>query len=82
MHPEIEYIGKTINKFKDRIGDHRDYVKSDDISKPSGEHFSQKGHSIADLKAMVIEEVTSKDPFVLKVREKMYLKNSRHMKKV
>ena len=74
MHPEIEYIGKTINKFKDRIGDHRDYVKSDDISKPSGEHFSQKGHSIADLKAMVIEEVTSKDPFVLKVREKMYIK--------
>ena len=31
-------------------------------------------HSIADLKAMVIEEVTSKDPFVLKVREKMYIK--------
>ena len=74
MHPEIEYIGKTINKFKDRLGAHRDYVKSEDISKPSGEHFSQKGHSIADLKAMVIEEVTSKDPFVLKVREKMYIK--------
>ena len=74
MYPEIEYIDKTIKKFKDRIGDHRDYVKSDDISKPSGEHFSQKGHSIADLKAMVIEEVTSKDPFVLKVREKMYIK--------
>ena len=74
MHPQTEYIGKTIRKFKDRLGEHRDYIKSDNVSQPSGEHFSQKGHSIADLKGMVLEQVTSKDPFVLNVREKMFIK--------
>ena len=72
-HPEIEYIGKTKRKFKDRFAEHRDYVKSENLTQPAGEHFNSKGHSVAHLKGMVVEKVSNRDPFILETREKMYI---------
>ena len=57
-----------------RFAEHRDYPKRDVLTEPSGEHLSQKGHSVADLKGQVLEKVKSKDPFILKARESFLIK--------
>ena len=65
---------ESIRKFSTRMSEHRDYVKSEKISKPSGEHFNLSGHNVSHLKGMAIEKVYSIDPFVLEAREEMYIK--------
>ena len=40
---------------------------------PAGEHFTTKGHSVAHLKGMVVEQVSNRDPFVLEAREKFFI---------
>jgi hypothetical protein len=72
--PQCEYIGMTSRSFKNRMGEHRDYPKRDVVTEPSGEHFTKRGHTVADLKGQVIEKVRSKDPFILRARESMLIK--------
>ena len=55
-YPMREYIGMTSRKFKERMGEHRDYVKCDVLTEPSGEHFNSRGHTVAHLKGQVIEK--------------------------
>ena len=72
--PQCEYIGMTKRSFKKRFSEHRDYPKRNVITEPSGEHFTKRGHSVANLKGQVLEKVRSKDPFVLKARESHLIK--------
>ena len=72
-YPGCEYIGMTSRQFKKRMGEHRDYVKRDVLTEPAGEHFNQRGHTVADLKGQVIEKVRSKDPFIIRARESMLI---------
>ena len=39
--------------------------KRDVQTEPSGEYFTQHGHTVADLRGQVLEKVKSKDPFIL-----------------
>ena len=64
----------TTRSFKKRLSEHRDYPKRDGTTEPSGEHFTKRGHSVADVKGLVLEKVKSKDPFVLKARESFLIK--------
>ena len=64
----------TSRTFKERMGEHRDYPKRDVLTEPSGEHFNERGHTVADLKEQVIKKVKNKDPFVLRARESMLIK--------
>ena len=64
----------TSRTFRERMGEHRDYPKRDQLTEPSGEHFNKRGHSVSDLKGQVLEKVRSKDPFVLRARESMLIK--------
>ena len=73
-YPRCEYIGMTSRTFRERMGEHRDYPKRDQLAEPSGEHFNKRGHSVSDLKGQVLEKVRSKDPFVLRARESMLIK--------
>ena len=73
-YPYCEYIGQTKREFKDRLTEYRNYVKSDNTAEVSGEHFSKAGHSVANLKCLALESVKSKDPFVLKAREKRMIR--------
>ena len=41
--------------------------------KSTGEHFSQQGHKISDMKVTVIEKIFSSDPAIRKEREKFYI---------
>ena len=73
-YPRCEYIGMTKRTFKKRLSEHRDYVKRDILTEPSGEHFAKSGHSVANLKGQVLERVRNKDPFILKARESYLIK--------
>ena len=72
-YPKCEYIGKTTRKFKDRFGDHRNYVKQNIETEPAGHHFNLRGHNLTHLQGLVLEKVISNDPFILKAREHMYI---------
>ena len=63
----------TTRKFKDRLAEHRDYPKRDVITEPSGRHFTKNGHSVANMKGLVLEKVRNPDPYVLKSREHLMI---------
>ena len=72
--PECEYVGMTSRSFKTRMSEHRDYPKRDIDTEPSGQHFTKRGHNVSDMRGLVLEEVKSKDPFVLRARESILIK--------
>ena len=51
-----EYVGKSRRQFKERLSEHRDYVKRGEVEQPSGEHFSKPGHSVHNLSGLVLEQ--------------------------
>ena len=55
-YPHCEYIGMTSRSFKKGFSEHRDYPKRNVTTEPSGQHFTQPGHSVADLKGQVLEK--------------------------
>ena len=65
------YIGESERRLKDRISDHIGYIKNRKIETPTGEHFSQKGHSLSDLQVIILENITSQDPLYRKERERL-----------
>ena len=67
--PKCEYIGLTSGTFKTRIGEHKQYVRSNLQVKPSGFRFNQPGHDLSHFSGLVLEHVRSEDPFVLRARE-------------
>ena len=61
----------------DRILEHRGSVTNPaqaNTTKPVGQHFRQPGHAVCNMKALPIEHVRSKDPWIRTVREKFYIK--------
>ena len=69
----IEYVGLTHRSFKARMAEHKQYVRSTLLDKPSGFHFNQPGHDLSHFAGLVLEEVKSQDPFVLRAREFLYI---------
>ena len=45
------------------MSEHRDYAKFHKLEEPSGEHFSQAGHSFHQIQGLAVEQV------ILKARE-------------
>ena len=58
---------------KSRFADHRGYVSRGDTSTATGAHFTSPGHSRADMKISVIEQVKKKDDLYRKQREKFHI---------
>ena len=59
----------TSRKFKNRMGEHRNYPNKDVHTEHSGEHFTQRGHTVSGL-----GRVISKDPHTLRARESMLIR--------
>ena len=72
-YPKCEYIGLTTRPFRKRLAEHKQYVKSKILDTPSGKHYNQSGHNLSHLAGLVLEEVKSSDPFVLRAREFMFI---------
>ena len=68
-----KYIGETGRIFKFRLDEHRGYITNKDESQPTGLHFNLPGHSLANLKATIIEQVIYKDEEYRKEREHFYI---------
>ena len=69
QYPKCEYIGLSTITFGTRFSEHLQYVRSEMLYQPAGEHFNMKGHEISHLEGLAIELVRNKDPFVLRARE-------------
>ena len=70
----LQYIGTTERSFQKRISEHRDYIKFKDLSQPCGRHFNQRGHSLSDMSATVMEKVFSSDKLLREERESMWIR--------
>ena len=69
MFPKCEYVGLSTRSFKTCYSEHLQYIRSQNVNQPSGEHFNMKAHNISHIEGLAIEHVKSKDPFVLRARE-------------
>ena len=71
--PKCEYLGLTSRPYRNRLAEHKQYIKSKLLEKPSGFHFNKDGHNLSHLAGLVLENVKSNDPFVLRAREFLYI---------
>ena len=69
-----KYIGETGRIFKYRLDEHRGYINTKDESQPTGAHFNLPGHSLANLKATIIEQVLVNTELYRKERETFYIR--------
>ena len=67
------YVGESKRSLKYRLAEHRGYVINKHMDKTTGAHFSTAGHSLSDLKIMIIEQVKKKDTEYSTQREKYFI---------
>ena len=63
------YIGESERQLKDRISEHKGYVRNNKINEPTGEHFNKPGHELSDLKVIVLEKIKNLNSLYRKERE-------------
>ena len=63
------YIGETKRMLRSRVAEHRGYISRGETDKPTGAHFNQPGHSLADLRVSVIEHTRGRGSEYRKERE-------------
>ena len=69
-----KYIGETKRTLRSRLADHRGYVNNKHTDKATGAHFNLPGHSVANMKISVIEQVKYKSDLYRKEREDFYIR--------
>ena len=52
-----QYIGETSRSPKDRLVEHRDYVKSIFPTQATGQHFNKSGHTLSNMTITILEKV-------------------------
>ena len=70
---ESIYIGSSKRQHLTRMAEHLGYIRTKKLSEPAGLHFNKPNHSISDFKHCILEEVRSKDQFILRSRESHYI---------
>ena len=65
----ISEQGLRQDSYELRLAEHKQYVRSKNLDKPSGGPFNQQGHELSYLGGHILEHVKSSDPFVLRARE-------------
>ena len=74
----LPYIGMTKNRACDRIQQHRGSIYNpgqQGSTKAVAQHFQSSGHTFSHFKTLVIEKVRSKSEFVLRSRERFWIRN-------
>ena len=69
-----QYIGETERSLKERLGEHKTYIKSEKLNEATGEHFNKPGHSIEHLKVTVLEQIKQSDTLYRKERESYFIR--------
>ena len=70
---ENKYIGETGRSLKTRLADHCGYVRNHRTDQATGAHFNQSGHSLANMKVTVLEQVKNHDIAYRKEREHYFI---------
>ena len=70
---EQRYIGETGRYIKFRIADHRSYITNQVTSRATGAHFNLPGHSLADMKFTILEQVKYNDDTYRKEKETYHI---------
>ena len=68
------YIGESSRPLKERIQEHRDYIRSMFPTQATGQHFNQKGHSLGDMTVTILEKVKKNDNSYREEREKLLIR--------
>ena len=68
-----KYIGHTGRLLKFRLADHRGYINNQVVSKATGAHFNLPGHSLADMRITVLEQVKFNSEEYRREREKYFI---------
>ena len=63
-----QYIGESERSLRERFSEHKGYV-----TKATGSHFNERGHSLSVMEITILEKVFSDNPQFRKQREKMYI---------
>ena len=63
------YIGESERTLKDRVCEHLGYINTKRTDQPAGRHFNMRGHTISDMRVVVLERVLKQDPAYRKERE-------------
>ena len=72
--PQSRYIGETSRCVRSRLAEHLGYIRSKVTDKATGAHFNLPGHSVANLKLTVIEQVKRQSNIYRKEREDYFIK--------
>ena len=67
------YIGESKRPLKHRLADHRGYIVNQHIDKATGAHYNQPGHSLANLKVTILEQVKVNCDMYRKERKKYFI---------
>ena len=70
---QLPHCTCTERTVRERFLEHKGYVTSKLLSKATGAHFNQQGHSFSDMKVTVLEKIFNKNPQYRKTREKMWI---------
>ena len=68
-----KYIGQTGRIIKFRIADHRSYISNQVIARATGAHFNLPGHSLADMRYTIIEQVRYNNEAYRRERETYHI---------
>ena len=68
------YTGETKKFLKSRLDDHHGYIVNSHTNRATGDHFTQPGHSLADLQVSVLERVKRNTTLYRKEREEYMIR--------
>ena len=68
-----QYIGETERSLRERFSEHKGYVNTKNMTKSTGIHLNEKGHSISDMQISILEKAFNQDLQLRKQRERMYI---------
>ena len=68
------YIGLTGRMLKHRLADHRGYISIKVVSRATGAHWNLPGHSLADLRVIILEQTKTSCEDYRKEREKYFIR--------
>ena len=66
----LRYIGESKRPIRNRIADHRGYIVNKHLDKATGAHFNLPGHSLANMRFTILEQVKKNCTLYRKEREK------------
>ena len=69
MLHKYSYIGESERNLRDRISEHKTYIRTNKLNQPTGEHFNRPGHSLANLKITILEKMKTDSTLYRKERE-------------